>query len=160
MWWRYRVIGGMFSGCRFLSCRRCVDGLVSVAFFNRLSRCSRSGSAFILVSWIRIRITNTEPDPGGLKLFTKVKKIQDLMCQMFSFEGWRLLLYCSLDVLYGGLGMVNFLYKKKIFFSAVIFSNFWSSKPWIRIRIRIRIRIETNADPQHWAQHCTLANAA
>ncbi len=35
------------------------------------------------------------------------------------------------------------------FISAVNFSNFWSSKPWIWIRIHIRIRIETNADPQH-----------
>ncbi len=39
-----------------------------------------------------------------------------------------------------------------------MFSNFWSSEPWIRIRIvkkcwiriRIRIRIETYANPKHW----------
>jgi hypothetical protein len=46
--------------------------------------------------------------------------------------------------------------RKLQFFSAVIFSIIWSSKPWILIRIRIRIdkkcwirvriRIETNAD--------------
>jgi hypothetical protein len=36
-----------------------------------------------LVSWIR----NTDPDPGGPKLPTKVNKIQFLKCQMFSFEG-------------------------------------------------------------------------
>ncbi len=74
---------------------------------------------------------------------------------------------CSLDVvLYGGLEMskLQFLIKKFKFFSAVNFSKFWSSKPWIWIRIRIRIRIDkkcwiriririridTNADPQHW----------
>jgi hypothetical protein len=36
------------------------------------------GSTFISVSWIRIRIRigNTDPDPGGPKLPTKVKKIQ------------------------------------------------------------------------------------
>jgi hypothetical protein len=36
--------------------------------------------AFILVGWIqiRIRIGNTDPDPGGPKLLTKVKKIQVL----------------------------------------------------------------------------------
>jgi hypothetical protein len=46
-----------------------------------------SGSAFILVRWIRIRIGNTDPEPGGPKLPTKVKKIQVLKCQkLFSFE--------------------------------------------------------------------------
>jgi hypothetical protein len=36
---------------------------------------------------IRIRVGNTDSDPGGSKLPTKVKKIQVLKCQMFSFEG-------------------------------------------------------------------------
>jgi hypothetical protein len=30
---------------------------------------------------------DSDPDPGGLKLPTKVKKIQVLKCQMFSLEG-------------------------------------------------------------------------
>ncbi len=68
------------------------------------------------------------------------------------------LFFSSLDVLYGGLGIkiTNFLSKKFNSFSIFIcnfFLNFWSSKPWIRIRIDlkcwIRIQIETNADPKH-----------
>ncbi len=112
------------------------------------------GSTFISVSWIqiRIRIGNTDPDPGGPKLPTKVKKIQLMKCQMFSLRHEDFC--CSLDVLYGGLGISKsqFLFKNIYFF---ICSNFWPSKPWIRIRIRIdqkrwiRIRIETNVDPQH-----------
>ncbi len=44
--------------------------------------------------------------------------------------------FCSLDVLYEGLGLgkLQFLIiKYLIVFSAVHFSNLWSSKPWIRI---------------------------
>jgi hypothetical protein len=41
----------------------------------RYQQCCGSGSAFILVRWIRIRIGNTDPDPGGPKLPTKVKKL-------------------------------------------------------------------------------------
>jgi hypothetical protein len=85
--------------------------------FFTFFQCCGSGSAFILVSWIRIRIRigNTDPDPGGPKLRIKVKKIQVLKCQMFSFEGWDFC--CSLDVLHGGLGIskLQFLIKKKIF---------------------------------------------
>jgi hypothetical protein len=44
--------------------------------------------------WIRIRIRNlnTDPDPGGQKLPTKVEKIHVLKCWMASFVSWRLLL--------------------------------------------------------------------
>jgi hypothetical protein len=96
------------------------------------------GSTFISVSWIRI--PNADPDPGGPKLPTEVKKIQLLKCQMFSLRDEDFC--CSLDFLYGGLGISKsqFLLKKYIFF---ICSNFWPSNPWIRIRI------ETNVDPQH-----------
>jgi hypothetical protein len=67
---------------------------------------------------------------------------------------------CILDVLYGGLGIAIFHQKKKNYFSCKFF-QFWTSKPWIRIRIRIdlkcRIRIETNADPKHcFIQHCFI----
>jgi hypothetical protein len=40
----------------------------------------RSGNAFILVGWIRIRIGNSDPDPGGPKWTIKVKKIKVLKC--------------------------------------------------------------------------------
>ncbi len=33
---------------------------------------SGTGSAFILIGWIRIRIGNTDPDPGGQKWLTKI----------------------------------------------------------------------------------------
>jgi hypothetical protein len=45
--------------------------------------------------------------------------------------------FCNLDILYGGLGIgkLQFLIKKKIkkIFQLLIFFNFWSLKPWIRI---------------------------
>ncbi len=66
---------------------------------------------------------------------------------MFSFEGWRLL--CSLGILYKGLGIDNlqFLIKKILnFFQLLIFLNFWSSKPWIRIGIQPKM---LNTDPKH-----------
>ncbi len=80
-------------------------------------------------------------------------------------QNWPLLkdedFTCSLDVLYGGLGIseLKFLIKNFNFFSPVKVFQFFVIKPLnpdrIRIRIcqicwiRIRIRIETNADPQH-----------
>ncbi len=97
---------------------------------------------------------------------------------MFWSVGWPLLwaggFFCNLDILYGGLGIgkLQFLIKIFYFFSAVIFFNFWSLKPWIRIgsgsvsgivlasirihwiRIRIRkkwIRIR-NTDPHPGGQ--------
>ncbi len=90
--------------------------------------------ALTLFSWIRfrIRIGNVDPDPKK----KKVKKFHVMKCWMFSFEGWRLLLY-SLDVLHQrprDKKTAIFNQKKKIF-SAVLFYNCWSSKPWIRIRI-------------------------
>jgi hypothetical protein len=63
--------------------------------------------------------------------------------------------FCNLDILYGGLGIgkLQFLKKKNlILFSAVIFFNFWSLKPWIRIGIQPKMLDpdpdEMNADPQ------------
>jgi hypothetical protein len=56
-----------------------------------------------------------DPDPKK----KKVKKFHVLKCWMFSFEGWRLLLY-SLDVLHGGQGIKNSNFRtKKEDFSAV-----------------------------------------
>ncbi len=75
--------------------------------------------------------------------------------------------FWSWDVLYGGLGIskLDFWPKNFNFFSVgKFFSNFWSSKPWVRNRIRFRfcsdqkcwiqIRIETRSafkpDPLQW----------
>ncbi len=44
---------------------------------------------------------------------------------------------CSLNGLFG---VNSFFLSKKIIFSAVLFPNFWSSKPWIRNRIRIHLK--------------------
>ncbi len=80
-----------------------------------------------------------DPDPGGQSQNDpqKQKKLRNFMfgsagCSLLRAEGFS----CSLDVLYGGLGKskLKFLNKKiQTFFKAVNFSNFWSSKPWIRI---------------------------
>ncbi len=49
-------------------------------------------------------------------------------------------LTCSLDALRGGLGITHFFIKKStIFFSAVKFDGFWSSKPRILIRIDLKM---------------------
>ena len=56
-------------------------------------------------------------------------------CSLLRADGFL----CSLDVLYGGLekGKLWFFDTNFFkFFTAVIFSNFWSSKPWIRIGIQ------------------------
>ncbi len=103
-----------------------------------------------------------DPYLGGQKWPTKKEKSKEiyvLKCWMSSFDGWRL--FCSLNVLQGGLGKNSwqFWIKARIFF-AVKFYIFWSSEPWariwnwIRIRIdlkcwiRIWIRVETSAPPQ------------
>ncbi len=60
---------------------------------------------------------------------------------------------CSLDVLYGGVGIskLQFLNKKYQFFSL----NFWSSKPWSWIRMGIEPKMldpdpdSMNLDPKH-----------
>ncbi len=83
-------------------------------------QCLGSGS----VSW-----SGMDPDPGRQRLPTKLEKVNKFRffkCSMFSFERWRL--PCSFDVHYGELGI------SRLYFFP---SNFWSSKPWIRIRIRI-----------------------
>jgi hypothetical protein len=66
------------------------------------------------------------------------KKLRNLMfwsagCSLLRAEGF----FYSLEVFYGGLGIskLQFLIRKiLIIFSAVNFSNFWSSKSWIWIR--------------------------
>ncbi len=83
-----------------------------------------------------------------------MKKFQVLQCWMFSFEGWRFLLYRSLDVLYESLGISKLkVLIKKMFFNQLNFFNLSLSKPWIWTGIDqkcwIRIRTEINKDPQH-----------
>ncbi len=84
--------------------------------------------------------------------------------QKFVSVGWPLLraegFFYNLDILYGGLGIgkLQFLIKKKKKISAVIFLNFWSLKPWIRIRIGVHPKMldpdpdpeKINTDPQPW----------
>ncbi len=50
---------------------------------------SGPGSAFILVGWIRIRIGNSDPDPGGPKWPTKVKKIRSFEVLAVLFRGMK-----------------------------------------------------------------------
>jgi len=67
--------------------------------------------------------------------------------------------FCSLDVLYGGLGIgkLQIFIKKKLFFSVVIFFTFWSSKPWIQIVIHSKMLDldldpdQMNSDLKHWS---------
>jgi hypothetical protein len=88
-------------------------------------------------------------DPGGQKWPTKKekknKKFHVLKCWMFSCEGFS---YC-LEVLHGGIGInkLQFLEEKNgIFFPAVTFYQFCSSKSWILIHNRPKI-LELNPDP-------------
>jgi len=67
-----------------------------------LSGYARIRIQFGRLNLIRIRIRKTDPDPGGPKWPTKVKKIQVL---------WRDEDFsCSLDVLYGNLGISKLQY--------------------------------------------------
>jgi hypothetical protein len=66
-----------------------------------------------------VRPVDPDPDPGGQKLPTKKKKLRKILflsagCSLLRAEGFS----CSLDVLYGGLGIskLQFL-TKNIFFS-------------------------------------------
>ncbi len=87
------------------------------------------------VLWIRISIHfgRLDPDPGGPKWPTKVKKLKFwcVRCSLFRDENFS----CSLDVLFGGLGINKLQFLIKIIqflFPLEIFPNFWSSNPWIQ----------------------------
>jgi hypothetical protein len=112
--------------------------------FNRVSG---SGSVF----GIRIRIKE------GKNYRQKYKKdVSSAGCSLLRAEGFS----CSLNVLYGGLGISNLQFVIKIisnFFPAVIFfHHFWSSKPWIQIWIDTGIQPKMldpkpmNPDPKHY----------
>ncbi len=106
-------------------------------------KCCVSGSAFILVGWIRIRTGNTDPDPytGGQNDPQKWRKFKFWRtgCFLLRDEDFS----CSLGVLYGGLGIskLQFLIKKIWFYSSCKFFQFFISKPWIWM----------DPDP-HWQQ--------
>ncbi len=74
-----------------------------------------------------------------------------LKCWMFSFEAGGF--FCTLGVLYGGLGISKLKFLIKFIFSAVIFFNFWSSKPWIQIGIQPKMLDpdphQMNTNPTH-----------
>ncbi len=86
-----------------------------------------------------------DPDPylhwsriqEGKKLPTKIGKVNKF--NFFLWAGCSILraesFSCSLDVLYGGLGInkLQFVINIQLYFLVI--------KPWIRISIRIRIRI-------------------
>jgi hypothetical protein len=128
--------------------------------FNRVSG---SGSAF----GIRIRIKEGK---NYRQKYKKVKKfhVSSAGCSLLRAEGFS----CSLNVLYGGLGIStgNLQFVIKIisnFFPAVIFSpHFWSSKPWIQIWIGTGIQSKMldpepmNPDPKHYKKSVCNKGAA
>jgi hypothetical protein len=73
------------------------------------------GSALFFVCWIRIRTVSTDPDLGGPKWPTNVKK--SARCFLLRDED-----FCNSDVLHWGLGISNW-----ILFQLWISSNLWLS---------------------------------
>ncbi len=121
------------SGSSVSSISSC-SALHSKKYLNALHlQCCGSRSAFIWVSWIRIRIQEHGNCP---KLYS----------EEFSFPVFQKA-FCEyvFDLLRKGIFQV------RIFVTRIRIRI--GLAPWIRIEIksRIRIRIETNADPQHCA---------
>ncbi len=74
-------------------------------------------------------------------------------CSLLRAEGFSY----SFDVLYEGRGISKLQYFiKKIYkiFSAVNFLNFWSWKPWIRIRIGIQRKMPDPESMSLELKHC------
>ncbi len=135
----------------FYECQFCLEEVKRenvnsfLCFIFDMLECFGSGSVLDLDS-IRSVDQDPAPDPGGKKLPTKIEKSYEISffkCWMFSFDE------CSLDALYGGLGIseLQFLIKKVFFFvSCKFFSIFghqnpgsgsrlvFSLKYWIRIK--------------------------
>jgi hypothetical protein len=108
-------------------------GCALYAVFNlSFTRVFGSGSAWIrinLICWIRIRIKIADPNTGGQKWPTKIKKNPIIFmflstgCSHLRAEGFS----CSLGVLYGGLWIIKlqFLIKKiELKFPAINFFQF------------------------------------
>jgi hypothetical protein len=83
-----------------------------------------SGYAFILVSWIRIQKGQTDPQKWRKFKFWSAR------CSLLGNED----LFCSLDVLYGGLkrSKLEFLIKNIIFFNIKFFPIFGHQNPGSR----------------------------
>ncbi len=113
------------------------------------SQCSISGSGFYQASGSGIRIQEGKMTHKN----KKGNKFHVFKCWMLSYVGWRL--SCSLDVLNRGLGLGKLQFDKniKFFFQ---FSNFWSSKPWIRIWIDIQLKM-LDPDPDSWTADLFLS---
>ncbi len=111
------------------------------------------------------RSSVSNPDSGGQKWPTKIEdKFRSFMfwsagSSLLKTEGF----FCSLDVLYGGLGICKLLFLIQIkieFFFSCNFFQFLVIKTldpdWIRIRIGIQPKMldpdayQTNTDPQPW----------
>jgi hypothetical protein len=96
-----------------------------------------------------------DPDPGRAKMTHKSRrkfwKCHVLKCWVFSFEAEGF--FCSLDVLYGRLGISKllFLIKKVYFFHLLIFFSSWSSNPGSNTTVDPNLD-QMNTDPKHWSK--------
>ncbi len=116
------------------------------------------GSGFDQVSGSGLR--NPDSDPWGQKWPTNIEIVKKFHvwsagCSLLRTEDSS----CSLEILYGGLGISKFKFLiKKIsnFFSCGIFPIFFLLKHWIRIRIGIQPKMldpnpeSINPDSKHW----------
>ncbi len=119
-----------------------------------------------------IRIRNSESGSGSRRAKKKLQKqnkfkkfhVWSAGCSHFRAEGF----FCSLEILYGGLGIGKlFFHPKKFFFcfSSTFFSTFGHKNPgsrmdpypdpdWIRIGIQPEMLdpdpYQMNTDPKHW----------
>ncbi len=94
---------------------------------KRISSVSDSdphGSALTLVGCVRFLIGNADPDPEGQNASHNFM-VCSAGCSLLKEDG----LTYSLYILYGGLGISKLQCLIKVFFLAVIFSNFWTSNP-------------------------------
>ncbi len=100
---------------------------------------------------IRIRIRNLDPDPGGQKWTRKMDKNYKFHLLKSCPVAWTSLWRPRL------IKLLFFILKK----IRLYFFQFWSSKPWIRIRIRIHlkcwIRIHSmKPNPKHCREDNTI----
>jgi hypothetical protein len=127
--------------------------LLFLAYFLKKKIVKKSGLwiriRIDLSCWIRIWIQEGQNDPTKSKEFLCFEVLDVLFLRAEGFS-------CSLCGLYGDLRIskLHFSVQKKLYnnFTAVIFFNFWSSKPWIRnwIRIRVRIWIRLRNREKYW----------
>jgi hypothetical protein len=111
---------------------------------NVIRICSKISVVDLDPDWIRIK-------DGAKRPRKTVNNFHLSKCWMFSLRTEGFL--CSLDVLHKGLGisklqvLIKKRYKKSSTVSGFFSSfNFWSSKPWMRIRIRINLKCRPRTD--------------